>query len=230
MTGFSRDDILGKTSVEAGLWTAEDRARSFAALAHNASTEFEVPFRTKDGRPLILSIVTAHIDFGGERALVNVATDVTQQRATNTALRESEALARARADELAALMDAVPAAVWIAMDPDCRELRGNRTGREMLRGGEGQNLSKTAPDPTGTAHFKVFVNQREVPPEMLPLQRAARGEEVRNHEEEVRFDDGQVVHLYGGAVPLLDPSGAPRGFDRRLRRRHAPEAGRGRHA
>ena len=51
----------------------------------------------------------------------------------------------------------------------------------------------------------------EVPPEDLPLQRAARGIEVRNHEEEIRFDDGEVVHLYGNAVPLRDPSGAPRG-------------------
>ena len=194
-----------------GCGRLSDRAKAFAALAHNASTEYEVSFRGKDGRPLILSIVTAHIDFGGERALVNVATDVTEQRATNTALRQSEALARARADELAALMDAVPAAVWIALDPDCRELRGNRTGRELLRSGEGQNLSKTALDPTGTRHFKVFANQREVPPELLPLQRAARGEEVRNYEEEVHFDDGQVVCLYGSAVPLLDPSGAPRG-------------------
>jgi len=211
MTGFSRDDVIGKTSVEAGLWTAEERARSFASLQTSASTAYDVQFRDRDGRPLMLSLVTAHIDFGGERALVSVATDVTEQRATDAALRQSEALARARADELAALMDAVPAAVWIAMDPDCREMRGNRTGRELLRSNPGQNLSKTASDPTGAGHFRVFVNQREVAPESLPLQRAARGEEVRNYEEEILFDDGQVIHLYGSAVPLLDPSGAPRG-------------------
>ena len=34
---------------------------------------------------------------------------------------------------------------------------------------------------------------------------------MRNYEEEIRFDDGQVVHVYGNAVPLRDPSGEPRG-------------------
>ena len=42
-------------------------------------------------------------------------------------------------------------------------------------------VTTTAADPTPTRHFKVFANQKETPPEQLPLQRAARrGTEVRH--------------------------------------------------
>jgi PAS domain S-box-containing protein len=211
MTGYAREDVVGRTTVELGFLTGSHRSAVLSPLERAEATHFEISMPTKDGRRLTTEVVSARIDIDGEAYLVNVATDVTEQRASNAALRNSEAQARARADELATLMDAVPAVVWISRDPECRDLRGNRTGRELLRTEEGQNLSKTAADPTGTRHFKVFVDDVEVPPQELPLQRAARGVEMRNYEEEVRFDDGHVVHLYGSAVPLRDPSGTPRG-------------------
>jgi PAS domain S-box-containing protein len=212
MSGYAREDVVGKTTVELR-FISGDRRRDelMTSLKETGRAELNLLFPVKEGPPRKVKVVSSPIDFGGEACLVNVAEDVTDRLAAEEALRESEAQARARADELAALMDAVPALVWISRDPDCREVHGNHMAREILRLAEGANMSKTALDPTPSSHFKVFTDGVELPPTELPLQRAARGVEVRSYTDEVHFDDGQVVHLYGSAVPLRDPNGVPRG-------------------
>jgi PAS domain S-box-containing protein len=222
LTGLSAEQTLNDKGALVAVHAddREDLQRRFAqALATSSACELEYRIRRRDGeyryhfgrlQPVrnqagaISHWVAAVLDMDDRRQAEEAL------RAAEAALRQSEALARARADELAALMDAVPAAVWIAEDTACREVRGNRTGRAILRMEEG-NLSKTALDPAPTQHFKVFADGREVHPLDLPLQRAARGEEVKLHEEQVHFDDGKIVHLYGSAVPLRAPGGAPRG-------------------
>lgn len=209
--GFSRDEAIGRTGAELGIWTVEERAAFMAPVFDGAQRSAEAVFRTRSGRDLRTVLAIAPVELGGEQCFVSVVTDVTDRRAVEDALRNSEAQARARADDLAALMDAVPAAVWISNDRHCREIRGNRAGHEVLRIPMGSNLSKTAQDPAATRHFTVHVDGVELPPDHLPLQRAARGEEFRNYEEEIRFDDGKVSHLFGNIVPLRDPDGTPRG-------------------
>jgi PAS domain S-box-containing protein len=207
LTGYAPDDIIGQSVVTLGMWRPEERSAFIKPLTDQPGGSAVVPFRAKDGRWIRLALSGRHLDFGGEACMVSVGIDVTEQEANEAALRQSEAQARARADELAALMDAVPAAVWISRDPECLDIRGNRTASEMLRLGSGENMH----GPAVNRQFVVCIDGAEVPIEMLPLERAGRGEEVRNHEEEIRFDDGEVRHLFGSAVPLRDSAGTPRG-------------------
>jgi two-component sensor histidine kinase len=57
----------------------------------------------------------------------------------------------------------------------------------------------------------VIANGRVLAPEELPVQRAAHGEEVRNWEQETRFDDGSTRYLFGNATPLRNADGEPCG-------------------
>ncbi len=62
----------------------------------------------------------------------------------NAELGRSEAEARARATELAAIMEAVPALTLIAHDPKCERITSSRAGYDILRLPRGTNISQPA--------------------------------------------------------------------------------------
>jgi signal transduction histidine kinase len=124
-------------------------------------------------------------------------------------LRDSEARAKTHADELEALMSAVPAVVLIARDPEARDVICSRAALELLRISPGESPSKTSARPP--RHYKAFRDGRELAPHQLPTQAAARGVRQTDVELEIRFDDGTVRRILGNAEPLFDGQGRPRG-------------------
>ncbi|AKB29070.1 sensory transduction histidine kinase [Methanosarcina siciliae T4/M] len=127
------------------------------------------------------------------------------------ALRESEKREQARSDELEAVLDAVPVAVFITHDPQVRQITGNRLSYEWLRVPVGTNFSKSAPEGERPEMFELFKDGREIPPENMPSQMAAAGKEVNNCELDIVSADGEIRHVLGNARPLLDEQGKPRG-------------------
>jgi PAS domain S-box-containing protein len=125
--------------------------------------------------------------------------------------RKNEERERQRAAELQAVMEAVPAMIWITHDQDARVITGNPASRAFLRLHPDASPSLSAPDGESPTHFEAMTDGRVLRVEELPVQRAARGEEVRNFELQVRFDDGTSSYLFGNATPFHDAEGRPNG-------------------
>jgi signal transduction histidine kinase/CheY-like chemotaxis protein len=157
--------------------------------------------------------VSAYRIGGSEsRKVAILFNDITEAKRATDALRESESRERARAAEVEAIMDAAPAAIFIAHDAECRSMSGNRTAHTLLQREPGKNLSKSASEGERPANFRAMKDGIEIPPQELPVQKAAAtGQPVRNYELDVVFEDGATLNLLADAVPMLDEDGRPRG-------------------
>ncbi len=137
--------------------------------------------------------------------------EIAARKQAEEALRDSERRERQRAAELAVLLDAVPTPVFIAHDPDCSHITGNRMADDLLRNPSGAEASLTAPDDIRPRHFKAVKDGRELRNDELPAQRAARGVSVQDFEFSLVFADGTIRHVMGYGTPLRDEKGQPRG-------------------
>ncbi len=200
--GRPLSEIAGRSLrevMDASMYAAR-RAYVERALSGEAVT-YEVTFPHAAGPRETL---VRHIPHWGTDGMVlgmyALVQDVTDQKCVEVALRESR-------DRLQAVLDAVPAAILIATDPSCRVIEANRRATELMRMAPGDSLSRSNVE-TAPRHFRIFnADGRELAPHELPVQRAARGEVLRQHEERVEFDDGSSIHLLGNAVPLKDEAG-----------------------
>ena len=144
-------------------------------------------FRDADGKPL---------------KMVGITYD-------NTSSRLAEEELRARADELAVVMDTVPAITIITHDTDFRQLSFNKQARRLLRLAEGETIS--ASKEARPWIFRPMKDGKELASEEFPLRVAATGREVRNFELTLLFNDGTSRDILGDAVPLFDRHGKVRG-------------------
>jgi signal transduction histidine kinase len=118
----------------------------------------------------------------------------------------------ARTEELEAVMNAVPVAIWVAHDRECRRVTGNRESHRLLRIPEGTSVSDLAALSSQEPTFRVQRDGMDIRPEELPIRiAAARGIAVRDVGFDLVFADGEVRRMFGSALPLLDDQGQPRG-------------------
>jgi PAS domain S-box-containing protein len=131
MTGFSRDEVIGRTTLELGLWDNQSQNRLMMAKAlreRGAIVDFETKFRKKSGeiRDALLSVELIQLGLG-EPSVLGIAQDVTERNRAEEALQsyprqlieaqeaERQSIARELHDQIGQVLTAIHLnlqAVW----------------------------------------------------------------------------------------------------------------------
>ncbi|MCX6225647.1 MAG: PAS domain-containing protein, partial [Bacteroidia bacterium] len=92
ITGYTREDAIGKTSLELNLWdNPADRARLIDELIKNGYVEnLEAQFRIKDGGTKIALMSARVFSVKGEQHILSVTRDMTDWKKAILAIEESE--------------------------------------------------------------------------------------------------------------------------------------------
>lgn len=202
------DDLTGKTigEVYPGALTEEYLRNNRTVFEERQVVETTESGIRPDGSPGQFFVVKFPIEMpSGEVLLGGKALDVTEMKQAERALQE-------RVAEIETLLETIPAAVWIATDPECKRIIGNRASYEFVRMPPNSNVSKSAPPEEFAATYRTFINGRELEAPEHPMQRAAaEGREILGIEEKLVFDDGTERDILGNVSPLFDAEGKVRG-------------------
>jgi PAS domain S-box-containing protein len=132
-TGYTREEVIGRTSIELQLWAEPDRNREFRRLLHEQGNvhNFEYAFRRKDDTLRYALVSATFITIGGEQCLLAQSNDITDRKQaeeafTNTHLRLQQSLKFTEA-----LLSAIPTPVFYK-DRQGRYMGCNRAFSEVM--------------------------------------------------------------------------------------------------
>ena len=122
VTGFERDEVIGRTPVEMGLWFAPEERSKYIELAqkYGGFHEEEVKFRKKNGDPLYGFWSVEKIESDGADCLISVFVDTTERKKAQEALRQERDKLRTALSEIKTLSGLVPICA------NCKKIRDDQ--------------------------------------------------------------------------------------------------------
>ncbi len=219
MLGWTSGEVKGRPleKVVRGEESGSKMRESWAGVVEQGQElrEREDTFYRRDETtfPVVYNVTPLKRDEEITGMVVGFRDDSTRQQEME--LRTARTELSRRESQFKTLMDALPAMVWIAGDPECNVIVGNRAADEFLRVEPQTNVSQSAVERGLAKALPQYpIDGGDVPlrPEEMPMQKAvASGQAVMKQEVEFRFEDGTKAIAVGNAAPFFDEAGAVRG-------------------
>ncbi len=208
--GYSKQEIVGKTSLELGINPdAQGRTRIAADLqAQGVVHDLELMLTTKSGVTRVFLINIDLVSISGQRYIFQTAQDITERKQAEEALQKAHAELEIKVQErtsalsqanslLQALMDYVPDQIYFK-DLQCRFIRNSRSQADLL----GLNDPREVIGKTDFDFFphaaKAFAEEQEV---------MKSGKSLIDFEEWVVWPDGRESWVSTSKVPLRNSEG-----------------------
>jgi len=192
ISGWEKEDVLGHTSLELGLWTQEVRAQAVTLVRAQGRLEnFEFQLGVKSGEKRNALMFLTPIEVLGDRCLYFMARDVTELKLAQTVLVQEQA-------RLRNLLQTIPALIWMK-DPLGLYLSCNSRFERFFGAPESLIVGKTDYDFVSAELADIFRahDQKAI----------ANGQPSVNEEWVSYADDGHRELLETIKTPVYDTAG-----------------------
>ncbi|MFW6324526.1 MAG: PAS domain S-box protein, partial [Desulfovibrionales bacterium] len=203
MLGHTREETIGHTSLELGIWADPDHRRRSTSVMYSDGHFSDVltEFITKSGEIRWALWSAVSIVLRGRELMLSLLYDITERKRAEDQLREMQQL-------LEAAVAQSPSGILIADAPDVSLRIANTAAEAMILGEAGERTSAGALSGS-SAQWQTFHPDGSLYPfEQLPLSRAVlHGQTTHNEELVIRDIHGKEHWVSANAAPILNIRG-----------------------
>lgn len=187
LTGFTRQEMRGRTAVELGLSQPAERERGLAQFErHGALLGLEIRLVTKSGAERVALVNTIPVHLGTRPHAISTLQDITERRRAEAAVRQSRA-------QFIQTFDANPAALVITRQADGKFIRINAAYTRLIGYLSGEIVGRLA------GQVEIYAN----PDDRAVITQLVRAHgRLRDHEVLVRAKSGALRHMLVYVEPL----------------------------
>ncbi len=191
-TGYSREETLGRTTQELGLWIQPDKQQQMIQTlrAGGQVRDIEIQFQRQSGEARTLLFAFEPIELNNAPCIISSGVDITERKRAEQALQEANT-------RYYALFEQSHDAVFI-LDLQGRHLEANQRAADML-----------GYPPAEVIGLSVHDVSAENEPSLRVIERLVAGEHVPLYERFFRKKDGTVFPVEINVELIRDAHGAP---------------------